>query len=261
MTVSRKFATPAKSNPAKKSASPGKVKRVVTFSATHTSIIIPAERRASPRTATERALRSRRATPRKRRAASPASPDRAPLDRSLPASARRRPRETPQRPRLVDSGAVRVHVSRRTNPRRGADLRRSGRLVDQGATRVRVTRHTTPRRLHATRARLWSPPPSSARQGMPAPQAPRSEVLRRKPPPMPGANARTAPATASKATSVVLIPFAKKPRTNASAGGHRFRSAFSPLCSVPSATPVAACGERHGHRWAPERSLSRNLFD
>eukprot|EP00580_Thalassiosira_gravida_P012801 CAMPEP_0201636360 /NCGR_PEP_ID=MMETSP0493-20130528/8548_1 /ASSEMBLY_ACC=CAM_ASM_000838 /TAXON_ID=420259 /ORGANISM="Thalassiosira gravida, Strain GMp14c1" /LENGTH=179 /DNA_ID=CAMNT_0048108447 /DNA_START=267 /DNA_END=803 /DNA_ORIENTATION=- len=166
-------------------------KRVVTFATSHTSILIPAANHVSPLRARERtrALRTRKATPRKRgplqdiNDATVSSSSSLSLSISSQSPAMKRLHG--KKPRLVESGAVRVQIDRRKNPRRGDAATRNARnyvndkqkrLVDQGAVRVNITRHTTPRRLYATRKRIWSPPPPSSSKK----RKPQSEIAYRK---------------------------------------------------------------------------------
>ena len=114
--------------------------------------------------------------------------------------------------RLIESGAVRVHIAQYTNPRRGANKHGSNRLIDQGAVRLQITRHTTPRKN--TSRMMWSLTPSSSNKIM----APRTEVR--------GIQHATT-------TSHGFTP--SKHRSNAQIGGHKFRAVLSPSMTTPIA--------------------------
>lgn len=224
-----------KSTPLRPSVNDEEKKRKVTFATSHTSILISAESRASPRKARERirALRNRKATPHKKKA---------PRDNtSSPYRGSAAMNSHGKKPRLVESGAVRVQIAKHTNPRRGAK-QGSQRLIDQGAVRLNITRHTTPRRPY-TRSRIWSPPPSSCKKN----KVPQSEKL-------PNRNTSTTTYTPSKSTAAYT---SSKQRSNAHRGGHRFLATLTPN---KYSTPAIG-KEMHKGLEQPERSLSRTLFD
>eukprot|EP00578_Thalassiosira_sp_NH16_P020804 CAMPEP_0181083558 /NCGR_PEP_ID=MMETSP1071-20121207/4221_1 /TAXON_ID=35127 /ORGANISM="Thalassiosira sp., Strain NH16" /LENGTH=264 /DNA_ID=CAMNT_0023165223 /DNA_START=256 /DNA_END=1050 /DNA_ORIENTATION=+ len=234
----------------------------VTFASNHTSILIPAESHVSPTKPRERAraLRDRNATPRKKASRTNKSSSSPTVPGSATSTSRKK------KPRLVESGAVRVQIARRTNPRRGGDKLDSHRLIDKGAVRLNVTRHTTPRRLYATRSRIWSPPPSSCSKKRR--RAPQSEKLPdRNNAYMTAASnaavtaADAAATTPSKERSNTYTP--AKQRSNAHRGGHKFRAVnMTPNHSTP-AISTDTCEENVNESIClePGRSLSRNLFD
>eukprot|EP01082_Thalassiosira_pseudonana_P014707 g13406.t1 g13406 contig8:619961-620924(-) len=152
--------------------------------------------------ATSSSLRSRKATPHKKA-----------LDRITTASSPtvyRREKGT----RLLDSGAVRLHVAYYTNPRRrGKDG--SDRLLDTGAVRKVVTRHTTPRRLYATR-KMWSPPPSTGRLKELAQSQQQNNNIDCE---------HNNTLSRNDETPSKLTP---SKRSNAHIGGHKFRALLSP---------------------------------
>mmetsp|Transcript_28721 Transcript_28721/g.60638 ORF Transcript_28721/g.60638 Transcript_28721/m.60638 type:complete len:251 (-) Transcript_28721:261-1013(-) len=250
MASSLKHVTPRKSK-----------RRVVTFATSHTSILIPAEHRHSPKTVRDRtlALRNRKATPHKKKTRNnhgvPATQSYQEIESYCsPALRRIRENSKSKKPRLVESGAVRVQVARKTNPRRGADKCGSTRLIDQGAVRVNITRHTTPRRFYATRTRIWSPPPSSMKKK----SLPQSEKLQRTKHTSLGDWSAEISATIEDASSITTPLAMKKHRSNASTGGHRFRAKFSPITN-PTNTELH--NENNRDCMELERSLSRTLFD
>mmetsp|Transcript_10958 Transcript_10958/g.23216 ORF Transcript_10958/g.23216 Transcript_10958/m.23216 type:complete len:290 (+) Transcript_10958:227-1096(+) len=276
-------------------------KRVVTFATSHTSILIPAANQVSPLRARERtrALRTRKATPRKRgplqdiNDATISSSSSSSSSISSPSPAMKR--LNGEKPRLIESGAVRVQIDRCKNPRRGDAAARNARyyinhkqerLVDQGAVRVNITRHTTPRRLYATRKRIWSPPPPSSSKR----RKPQSEIAYRKVPSARRISIRVAStATPSKkrrsmlpqservhrnppmvgrstTTTFAATPTPSKKRSNAHTGGHRFRSMFSPYYATPSTPAITEVlfeeeNDEDDLCLELERGLSRTLFD
>ena len=119
------------------------------------------------------------------------------------------------KPRLIESGAVRVQIETKTNPRRNKNHIASHRLIDQGAVRLNITRHTTPRRrLHKSRSQLYSPPLTSL---------PQSDKLYRH-------NNNDVSITATASFTPANTPAKKYTpnRSNAHYGGHRFRASLSP---------------------------------
>ena len=185
----------------------------VTFANTDTSILIPTELNLSPQKAREltRALASRKATPHKKNRG--VSSFQSPSAPNIASSGKKKPR-------LVESGAIRVQIATHTNPRRRANHHgESQRLIDQGAVRLNITRHTTPaRRLHATRSRIWSPPPSLSSRKKEAPQ---SERLHNR-------NEDNAFAVSTATPVKQYTPSKQKKRSNAHRGGHKFRASLSP---------------------------------
>ena len=204
----------------------------VTFASAHTSISIPAEEfNISPQKVhiTRAALRARKATPYKKVASSDDNyaVEWTPL--------RNRRGHGTTKPRLVESGAVRVQIAANTNPRRGTN-RDSQRLIDQGAVRVNVTRHTTPRRLYAkAQSTMWSPPPSKKK----APQSEKMPTYRRRP-----------------VGIASTTPTPSKKRSNAFRGGHKFRASLSPK---PTASELHK--ENGDNCLMLEQSLTRKLFE
>ena len=198
----------------------------VTFANTDTSILIPTELNVSPQKARERtrALASRKATPHKKtRGVSYQS-----QSPSVAASGKKKPR-------LIESGAIRVQIATHTNPRRAVMAGGSQRLIDQGAVRLNITRHTTPRRLYATRSRIWSPPPPTSSRKKEAPQ---SERLYNR-------HADNASAVSTATPAKQYTPSKQTKRSNAHRGGHKFRASLSPkpppkLPSTPKlhSTPI-----------------------
>lgn len=188
----------------------------VTFANTDTSILIPTELNVSPQKARERtrALASRKATPHKKtRGVSYQS-----QSPSVAASGKKKPR-------LIESGAIRVQIATHTNPRRAVMAGGSQRLIDQGAVRLNITRHTTPRRLYATRSRIWSPPPPTSSRKLEVPQ---SERLHNR-------HADNASAVSTATPTKQYTPSKQKQRSNAHRGGHKFRASLSP--KPPSKLP------------------------
>ena len=126
------------------------------------------------------------------------------------------------KPRLIESGAVRVEILSTTNPRRNKNHIGSNRLIDQGAVRLNITRHTTPRRRrpHKSRRQLYSPPLTSSK----IPQS--DKLYRRK-----SNDVSIAAATTSftPANTPATKKYTPNRRSNAHRGGHRFRSSLSPL--------------------------------
>jgi len=124
------------------------------------------------------------------------------------------------KPRLIESGAVRVQIETKTNPRRNKNHIGSHRLIDQGAVRLNITRHTTPRRRrhHKSRSLFYSP--ELTRKKM----APQSDKLYRR-------KSNDVSIAASTAFTPENTPKKYTPnrRSNAHCGGHRFRSSLSPL--------------------------------
>ena len=124
-------------------------------------------------------------------------------------------------PRLIESGAVRVHIAQYTNPRRGADKNGSTRLIDQGALRLQITRHTTPRKkvnATTTQCRMMS---SS------------NKIM------VPQTDIRPIRRILSAATTTTTSKNGFTPsehRSNAHIGGHKFRAALSPNTTTPYIT-------------------------
>lgn len=131
------------------------------------------------------------------------------------------------KPRLIESGAVRVQIATHTNPRRGTNLLGSQRLIDQGAIRMNITRHTTPRRLVAARSRIWSPPPTSSCRKKKVTQsekkAPNNNGMM-----LPSANANASFTQANTPAKKKDRTLTKQSGSNARRGGHRFRASLSP---------------------------------
>lgn len=147
--------------------------------------------------------------------------------------------------RLIESGAVRVHIAQTTNPRRGADKHDSNRLIDQGALRLQITRHTTPRKKVnvTTRSRMiWPRTPSSSDKTV----IPQTEMK-----PIRTFLSATMTATASEHDCTP-----SKHRSNAYIGGHKFRAVLSPNITAPI---VGAEMDMENEENSFEQDLSRTL--
>jgi len=142
----------------------------------------------------------------------------------------RRGRATPHtkksidnKPRLIESGAVRLQFDAKTNPRRNKNHIGSHRLIDQGAVRLNITRHTTPRRrrIHKSRSQLYSPELLTRKK-----MVPQSDKLYRR-------KSNDVSIAATTSFTPANTPAVKKytpnrRRSNAHRGGHRFRASLSP---------------------------------
>jgi hypothetical protein len=191
-----------------------------------------------------RALRSRRATPRREhptRDYITSSPSSRPSESASAGGGGGGETDTHREkrmPRLVESGAVRVQIAKHTNLRRGDKHGISDRLIDSGAVRLNVTRHTTPRMLYATHSRIWSPPPPSSSTMVRVPLCER----------IPG-----------RGTATINTP---SRRTNARVGGHKFLAALSPKYSTPVIRTVTyEKKEERNLDLESEGGLPRTLFN